>query len=81
MEIMQVNDLNLDHALFYARHGLGGRLFFLDWKDREPSLSPHCPIPSPSLLPSSLSLALPRIPPETSTTCLISEKHYRFSSE
>ena len=81
MEITQVNDLNLDLALFYARHGLGARLFFLDWIDREPSLFPQCPIPSPSLLPSSLSLALPHIPPKTSTTCLISEKQYRFSSE
>ena len=52
MEITQVNDLNLDLALFHARHGLGTRLFFLDWIDREPSLSPHCPIP-PTLLPSS----------------------------
>ena len=77
MEITQVNDLNLDLALFYARHGLGTRLFFLDWIDREPFLFPRYLTP----FPSSLSLALPHIPPKTSTTCLISEKQYRFSSE
>ena len=84
MEITQVNDLTLDLALFYARHGLGTRHFptpspfsqsiFLDLIEREPSLSSHCPTPSPTLLPSSFSLALPRIPPETSTICLISKK-------
>ena len=91
MEITQLNDLTLDLALFYARHGLGTRHFptpsafsqsiFLDLIDREPSISSHCPTLSPTLLPSFFSLALPNIPPETSTICLISKKHYKFSFE